>query len=385
MQSRIGSFLACAALPLAAWGMVPASQASALSMPAAGNARDAAISAVPNAPLDVRAKAGNGSVTVRWSAPEPSDDTRYVAFAGDSILNTLLPSLGPVTEAAGWGVVDLAFGGCALTGAFQVDADGAPFWWSNRCSIGFTSMQSKAISDFDPEVVVWYSNRERQSIRVNGVTLVPGSTEFERARDRQLARTYKRFSARGAHIVIVLPVPRSPSVQGLCGADPASSACVRDDTYYESFASLTRAFTRVAAAHPESTTLVSIHDLLCPTGRDCPVIEQAGQAVRPDGIHYSDGGASWMAPLLLERLGLSSPAPQTRGVDDVPVYPVPITGYTVTAIPGGNTCTWSEGPLKCEVTGLTNGVAYTFVVTATNAVGTGPPSTPSAVAVPRRP
>jgi subtilisin-like proprotein convertase family protein len=58
----------------------------------------------------------------------------------------------------------------------------------------------------------------------------------------------------------------------------------------------------------------------------------------------------------------------------------PITGYTVTATPGGKTCT-TTGALSCVVTGLTNNIAYTFAVTATNALGTGPaamvgPATP---------
>lgn len=54
---------------------------------------------------------------------------------------------------------------------------------------------------------------------------------------------------------------------------------------------------------------------------------------------------------------------------------VAITGYTVTAMPGGFTGTSSSSPIT--VTGLTNGTAYTFTVSATNSVGTGAASAAS--------
>ena len=63
------------------------------------------------------------------------------------------------------------------------------------------------------------------------------------------------------------------------------------------------------------------------------------------------------------------------------------TSYTVTASPGGYTATGSSSPIS--VTGLQSATAYTFTVTGTNAVGTGPASAASnsitATTVPQTP
>jgi Fibronectin type III domain len=60
----------------------------------------------------------------------------------------------------------------------------------------------------------------------------------------------------------------------------------------------------------------------------------------------------------------------------------PVTGYTVSAAPGGGTCTAAAPATTCTVSGLTNGTAYTFTVTATNSVGTSSASAASASVTP---
>lgn len=59
-----------------------------------------------------------------------------------------------------------------------------------------------------------------------------------------------------------------------------------------------------------------------------------------------------------------------------------VDSYTVTANPGGATCVVTVPDTSCQITGLTNGTAYTFTVTATNAAGTSESSTASAAATP---
>lgn len=56
----------------------------------------------------------------------------------------------------------------------------------------------------------------------------------------------------------------------------------------------------------------------------------------------------------------------------------PITGYEVTMTPGGRTCTTTAPTTRCTFSGLANGTAYSFSITATNALGTSWGSTVTA-------
>ncbi len=130
-----------------------------------------------------------------------------------------------------------------------------------------------------------------------------------------------------------------------------------------------------------------ITELPTPTANSLPV----GIAAGPDGnIWFTEESANKIGRITLGT-GLGAPGGVRVVAGDgeatLTWTPPPntgpaITGYTVTASPGGATTTISPLVPAATVTGLTNGTPYTFTVAATNAVGTGPASAPTAAVTP---
>ena len=96
------------------------------------------------------------------------------------------------------------------------------------------------------------------------------------------------------------------------------------------------------------------------------------------GLYYSTNPATAISAVAGDREATLTWNPPTVGPA--------ITSYAVVASPGGAVTTVSAAVPAATITGLTNGVPYTFTVIATNAYGIGVPSaatlpvTPSAVA-----
>jgi hypothetical protein len=100
---------------------------------------------------------------------------------------------------------------------------------------------------------------------------------------------------------------------------------------------------------------------ISPDSPKSPTVIPAGVPGTPTNVLASSGNTT-------ASVSWTRPAPNGRA----------ITGYSVTWASGSKSCLGTP----CTVTGLTNGVSYTFIVTATNSVGIGLPSAPSNSVIP---
>jgi hypothetical protein len=129
--------------------------------------------------------------------------------------------------------------------------------------------------------------------------------------------------------------------------------------------------------------------------RDIPGAGGGGSSYGPPGTTFANNSWPGSGRVIITTetpdaptVGHAVPGDSTARVTFAPGYNggFPISAYTVMATDrtdparGGQTATGPGGPLT--VTGLTNGDSYTFTVTATNTIGTGPPSAASSPVTP---
>jgi hypothetical protein len=123
--------------------------------------------------------------------------------------------------------------------------------------------------------------------------------------------------------------------------------------------------------------------------------EPVGTGAKPAATAGTGANTVWLAATVIFQSGAAQvpDAPTSviattgNGAASVTWTPAgsggsPVTSYSVTPYSGTaaltpTTVTGSPPPSSATITGLTDGTAYTFVVTATNAIGTSAPSVPS--------
>lgn len=262
--------------------------------------------AVPDPPTDVSAVAGNGSADVSWSAPASSGSAPISEYTATSS-----PDGRTCTSSA-------PSTSCTVTGLTNGTA--YTFRATARSAAG-TSEASAESGEVTPDVL---------PDAPAGVNAVPGN--------REAAVSWTAPATNGGSAIIGYTVSASPGDQ-VCTTtgDTACTVSGLDNGTAYSFSVVAR---NQMGAGPASSASESVVPRTVPDA--------------PTGVTATAGNAS---------ADVSWTAPDSDGGAE-------ITGYTATSSPEGRTCTGSAPATSCTVTGLVNGAAYSFRVTAQSAAGT---------------
>ena len=288
----------------------------------------------PAAPTGVTATAGNGSASLTWTAPSnggsPITSYTVTPFIGATAQSPVTVSP-PVTNAAVTGLTN----GTPYT--FKVSATN---------SVG-TSVQSAASNSVTP----------------SGPTAPGAPTNVTASAGNGSATvSWTAPSSNGGSPITSYTV--TPSTGGVAGT-PVQVAGTATSTNVTGLTNGS-AYTFTVTA----TNAIDTGPASAPSNSVTPSAPTAPGA--PTNVTASAGNGS---------ATVSWTAPSSNGGS-------PITSYTVTPSTGGVAGTPVQvagTATSTNVTGLTNGSAYTFTVTATNAIDTGPASAPSNSVTPSAP
>jgi hypothetical protein len=225
------------------------------------------------------------------------------------VSKSLLIGLQAVAAEHGWVVEDAARGGCTIAGGFQVDARNEPYQFSETCDELIPARFTTDVETVQPDLIIWYSGRERRNLRLDDGTMVTmGSEEHTAAIKAGWGASADALTSAGARVVVLEVMPHGPRAPNRC-AELTDGRCGGEDGTKAEF--LNGLLTELADARPAMAT-TSITSAVCGEERPCPR-KVDGEVVRYDGVHVDDHMSEWVGrqiwPLIMDAYAQTATAP----------------------------------------------------------------------------
>jgi peptidoglycan/LPS O-acetylase OafA/YrhL len=228
-----------------------------------------------------------------------------LALLGDSTARVLGPGLHDWAAGTQSSWLEAAWIRCSSTGLLALSGTVVDVP-AQTCTDQAPGLIRQALATYRPPVVLvaefWASTRP---LLVDGKRLPAGSPEHDAALKAGYLSIVDQVAAYGGRTVFLeLPPPGEQLGSVVAPRRPAGEAkppVIGGGRFVDGFNAILRS---VAAARPESSSTVSVTDLICPQGHCGPV--QNGMLVRTDGVHYSIPFSRYLVPELLRRSGVSA-------------------------------------------------------------------------------
>lgn len=346
------------------------------------------------------AAGSTATITMNVQGGYAADDTTVKSVSFDDTVATGWTQTGvntwsgPVPAGAGNVPVTVTFNGGqqALAGNFVYSTDPAP-------TVTSISPASGSMAGGTPVTITGTNFSTGATVTIGGAActspLVVNATTITCTTGARAAGTVNVVvtnpdTQTGTGVSLYTYLQPAPGVSGVApatGPTAGGTTIAINGTGFLPGASIT-----VGGVACDDTTLVGSTQLTCTTapGAAGPVnvvVTNPGSApgTLPNGFTYVDPtpppSYPPSAPLNVVAIPGNGQATISWSAPNDPGS-FPVTSYRVTASPGGRSCVVTVPALTCTITGLTNGVAYTFTVQALNGAGWSPSSAASTAVTP---
>jgi peptidoglycan/LPS O-acetylase OafA/YrhL len=226
------------------------------------------------------------------AAQSGSSEPRVLVF-GDSVVMTLNRAAPDVVYRTG-GIQGAAWGalGCSIVDA-PIVSGGTEREQDKFCRT-WPDLLDDLVNSYRPDVVaIMLGPWEVLDRRIDGHKAKVGSERVDHALEDALERARKSTSRVKARMALLTTPCFAPTEPDSGGADTAWRDTKR-------IAALNDVWRRFAAKHPDDVEVDDFASMLCAGGRPLANVDD-GEAVRPDGLHFSPRGAQlvwdWLARL----------------------------------------------------------------------------------------